>query len=209
MASAMTTNFEQGSSLVREARGYYEQAERFEESQRLYSRGGAEVSTNVSQALLEFAIAERERTPELYENFDPRSGADWNAQGGLVAAERDLMLQKFMDSYEEQIEAEADLRDMPTSGGIEAPRLLTPARLRYEFEQASVRVEDFDLGAGLTLSEDDVAEAYRERSTGMDAGAAYVKARVGYGEAQAEHVTSRVDRDPAEVLKKAHNDPRN
>jgi len=107
-----------GGSLAREAREYYEQAERFEESQRLYSRGGAEVSTNISQALLEFAIAERERTPKLYENFDPRSGANWNIQGGLVAAERALMIEKFMQSFEERIEAEAGLRDMLPRWGL-------------------------------------------------------------------------------------------
>lgn len=209
LAAAMTANVEQGSSLAREARTYYEQAERFEESQRLYSRGGAEVSTNISQALIEFAIAERERTPELYENFDPRSGADWNAQGGLVAVERALMLEKFMQSFEARIEAEAGLRDVPTSAGIEGPRSVTQARLRERFEEASLGVEDRDLGEGPGMAEDEVARAYRERSERLDAGVAYVESHVTYGEVQAEHQTSRVDRNPAKVIENAHRDSKN
>lgn len=206
LASAMTANFEQGSSLAREAREYYEKAERFEESQRLYSRGGAEVSTNISQALLEFALAERERTPDLYENFDPRSGADWNAQGGLVAAERALMIEKFMQSFEDRIEGEADLRDAPTSAGIEGARFLTQARLRHDFEQASLRIEDRDVGADLAMSADEIAEAHRKRSENFDSGVAYVEPRVDHGEARANYMTSRVGRNPSEVLNEARRD---
>ncbi|HEY4547479.1 MAG TPA: conjugal transfer protein TraG N-terminal domain-containing protein, partial [Pedomonas sp.] len=208
LASAMTANFEQGSSLAREARKYYEQAERFEESQRLYSRGGAEVSTSISQALLEFAIAERERTPELYENFDPRSGADWNAQGGLVAAERDLMLQKFMQSFEERIEADANLRDLPSSTGIEGPRSLSQSSLERRFEKTSLRVDNNGLGPDPAMSNDEISKAYQERTESLDTGAAYVAPRLKHGEALAEQATSRVGGNPASVLDKAHRDAR-
>jgi len=206
LASAMTANFEQGSSLALEAREYYEQAERFEESQRLYSRGGAEVSTNVSQALLEFAIAERERTPELYENFDPRSGADWNAQGGAVAAERDLMLQKFMASYEERIEAEAGLRDVPTSAGIAGAQFISQSQLRDAFEEASLRVDDQDWGNGPSMLKDQIEETYAKRGRAVDDGETYIEALVTYGETRMEQATKRVGPDPREVLDKAHRD---
>ncbi len=206
LASALTANFEQGRSLAHEARTYYDQADRFEESQRLYSRGGAEVSNNVSQALLEFAITERERTPEMFENFDPRSGAAWNVQGGLVAAERALMVEKFMQNFEAQIKADAQASQAPSAIGIEGPRSVTQARLRHDFEQASLRVDDREPGDGPAMSADEITDAFRERAEGLDAGVAYVRPRVNHGEARADGVTSRVGRNPADVLRRAHKD---
>lgn len=58
------------------------------------------------------------------------------------------MYQRFMDSYEARIEAGAQLRDAPTSTGIEGPRPISQSLLRNSFEHAPNGVSHADCLSG-------------------------------------------------------------
>jgi hypothetical protein len=81
-----------------------------------------QIVSNLSNDWIDFAERERAANPGIYRNFDPRNSLHYSQDGSAISAERDMLLQRFMASYTDDIRTrvEGEMRE-PSSSGINGP----------------------------------------------------------------------------------------
>ena len=121
-ASGVSTSATNAQSQSREARKYFETASRLESRWSVSDGHGVSGSLNSTDAFLDFARAEIASTPLVYRRFDPASATDWHSSDPEVAAERSMLVGRYIERTGALIRADAEqhLRE-PTSNGIEVP----------------------------------------------------------------------------------------
>lgn len=203
IATAMVANYEQGSNLSREAREHFEIAQRYEETTRQFSRDDVGVSENLAQPLFQFAVAEKLREPQLYEDFDPRRGEDWKVQAGPVVEQRQLMIEKFVQHYTSRVAAGITEDDIPIQAGIVGPRLGSQSGLRRKFLDDANQIDRNDLGAKPWMDGEEIQEVYKGRAGFAESGRDVVEPEIANKGTRLETATDRLGGNPMEVIKKA------
>ena len=121
-ASGISSSIIEAQSYSREARRFFEVADRLET--RWSARGGEGVSgsLNTSDAFLNFARTEIANTPLVYSEFDPSNAAHWQSDDPQTAKERDLLMAKYVEHIGAAMRAEVEGRlAAPDADGLARP----------------------------------------------------------------------------------------
>ncbi len=130
-ASGISRSLSEAQSFSREARRFYEAADRLESRWSTHESEGVNGSLNTSDAFLAFARAEIAATPLVYRNFDPADASHWQSVDPQLTLERNLLLSRYVsragasmrDEVEQQLAA-------PTAAGLERPSINSDADVR-------------------------------------------------------------------------------
>ncbi len=130
-ASGISMSLTEAQSFSREARRYYEQADRLEARWSEQDGQGVSGSLNTSDAFLAFARAEIGNTPLVYRDFDPANATHWHSTGGQVALERDLLMSKYVEHVGQAMRDEvAEHLTAPDASGLSRPRVSNEEEVR-------------------------------------------------------------------------------
>jgi conjugal transfer mating pair stabilization protein TraG len=126
-AAGITSSATDAFTQSREARSFYERADRLEKRWSLSEGEGAMAALNTTDAFLSFARAEMGRTPLVYRSFDPANAAHWGSADPLIAAERSLLVSRYSAALGRTISEEvySDL-PVPSDAGLSRPRTTRP-----------------------------------------------------------------------------------
>ena len=123
-ASGISSSITEAQSLSREARKFYEEANRLEQRWSLNDGGTVSGALNTSDAFLTFARDEIARTPLVYGNFDPANATHWSSGDPQIGRERDMLLQRYVSHVSSQMRTDLAARLVtPSSAGIAVPPL--------------------------------------------------------------------------------------
>lgn len=79
---------------------------------------------NASDQFLRFARQEIAATPLVYKRFDPASATDWSSRDPETAAERDLLMRRFVEHVGERIRSDVHGQTPEVSDdGLRKPRM--------------------------------------------------------------------------------------
>lgn len=121
-ATGISSSVTKAQAFSREARRYFETADRLEANWSVRDGTGVAGSLNSSDAFLEFARGEIARTPLVYREFDPASAADWHSNEAQVALERDLLISKYVEHAGAKMRVEAEKHlSAPNDDGLARP----------------------------------------------------------------------------------------
>jgi conjugal transfer mating pair stabilization protein TraG len=130
-ASGISTSLTEAQSFSREARRYYEQADRFEARWSEQDGQGVSGSLNTSDAFLAFARSEIGSTPLVYRDFDPANATHWHSADGQVALERDLLMSKYVEHVGQAMRDEiAENLIAPDASGLSRPSVSSEGEVR-------------------------------------------------------------------------------
>jgi conjugal transfer mating pair stabilization protein TraG len=164
-ASGISSSIIEAQTFSREARRYFETAERLEASWSVRDGEGIAGSLNTSDAFLEFARGEIATTPLVYKEFDPANAADWHSNDAQVALERDLLISKYVEHAGVQIRAEVEAHlAEPDADGLLSPTVSSAHDVAARGASGAERIPDSGGGATDHLRErmDDVRKAVSE-----------------------------------------------
>lgn len=105
-ASGISSSATRAQTESAEARRYFEDARRIEQRWSTSSSQSVSGVLNASDEFLQFARQEITATPLVYKRFDPSSAADWSSRDLQTAAERTLLVQRFVEHVGERIRSE-------------------------------------------------------------------------------------------------------
>jgi conjugal transfer mating pair stabilization protein TraG len=182
-ASGISSSITEAQTFSREARRYFETAERIEASWSVRNGEGVAGSLNTSDAFLEFARGEIATTPLVYKEFDPANAVDWHSNDPQVALERDLLISKYVEHAGVQIRAEVEAHLVePDANGLLSPMVSSAHDVAARGASGAERIPDSGGGATDHLRErmDDVRKAVSEAQVeGREQIASHRDARAG------------------------------
>ncbi|NNM77690.1 conjugal transfer protein TraG [Sphingomonas sp. ID1715] len=120
-ASGISSSILSAETWSREARQFYETAQRLEES--WAAREGASVAgaLNTSDAFLKFARAEIAATPFVYHSFDPANAIHWSSDDPQLVAERSSLIARYISNASARMRADVEKQLVePPATGLEA-----------------------------------------------------------------------------------------
>lgn len=130
-AEGISASVTDAQSFSREARRFYEQADRSEKRWPIRDDHGVSGSLNTSDAFLAFARAAITNTPLVYGHFDPADAQDWQSSDPEIATERSLLLSKYVERVGSEMRAEIKQHlGQPDATGLSAPRAPTESAVR-------------------------------------------------------------------------------
>jgi len=130
-ASGISLSLTEAQSFSREARRFYEEADRLETRWSARDGEGVSGSLNTSDAFLAFARAEIANTPLVYSDFDPANATHWHSANGQVALERDLLMSKYVEHVGQSMRDEiAEHLTAPDARGLSRPKVSSGGEVR-------------------------------------------------------------------------------
>jgi conjugal transfer mating pair stabilization protein TraG len=171
-AQGMSSSLTKAKSFDREASHYYEAARQLSARHSMREGDGVAISQNLSNDWIAFASQEMDRNPVVYpvgHRFDPRREPDYTDADPGIARQREILLQKFMESRSRDLRAEVDAYlKAPEHSDIAGPMLSSAAGVQQ------VKLPTGAGGSGLPQSTFDIGGAVRQRQqearSGREAG---------------------------------------
>ena len=121
-ASGISSSLVEAQNFNREARRFYEEADRLETRWSARDGEGVSGSLNTSDAFLAFARAEIAGTPLVYRDFDPANATHWHSGDAQITSERDLLMSKYVGQVGAEMRAEVEEHlTAPDANGLARP----------------------------------------------------------------------------------------
>lgn len=121
-AAGITSSVAQAQNYSREARHFYEAANRIEMRWSMQDSHGVAGALNTSDSFLAFARAEMAATPLVYKLFDPAKATDWSTRDPQIALERDMLISRYIEFVESEMRAEVQEQLIaPSPAGLRSP----------------------------------------------------------------------------------------
>lgn len=175
-ASGITASFTEAQNFSREARRFYDVADRFESRWSIRDGEGVSGLLNTSDAFLDFARAEIAATPVFYREFDPANATHWHSADTQIAFERDMLISRYLEHVGDTMRNEIEEHlQAPISSGQVAPSITSEQEVRASGAALSVTEMANPTAADLLLER--VETVRSEVSDGQAAGGQMVASK--------------------------------
>ena len=119
-ASGISSSITEAQNFSREARKFYEAANRLEQRWSVSNGDTVSGALNTSDAFLAFARDEIAKTPLVYGKFDPANATHWSSGEPQIGRERDMLLQRYVSHASNRMRTElAGHLVAPSPAGID------------------------------------------------------------------------------------------